>query len=66
MCRNTGMGSGEVSWRYLFIVRLKISFIIFIGGTEKVTWTLRPVDRLMNIFLYQLEAGDIDLEKKQM
>ena len=40
-------------------------FFIFIGGTEKVTWTLCSVDRLMNLFLYPVEADDIDLEKKQ-
>ena len=28
-----------------------------------MTWTLCPVDRLMNLFLYHVEADDIDLEK---
>ena len=39
-------------------------FFIFIGGTGKVTWTLCPLDRLMNPFLYHVEANDIDLVKK--
>ena len=40
--------------------KLEISFS-FHSEAEKVTWTLCQVYRLMNIFLYHVEANDIEL-----
>ena len=58
-----GSRTGKLEISFSFHIGSE-DFFIFILGTEKVNWILCPVDRLMNLFLYPVEADDIDLEKK--
>ena len=57
-----GLRTGKLEISFSFHIEAE-DFFIFIGGIEKVTGTLCPVDRQMNLFLYHVEADDIDLKK---
>ena len=59
-----GSRTGKLEISFSFHIGSE-DFFIFILGTEKVNWILCPVDRLMNLFLYHVKAGDIDLKKNK-
>ena len=57
-----GSRTGKLEISFSFHIEAG-DFSIFILGTEKVTWTLCPLDRLMYLFLYHVEDDEIDLKK---